>query len=108
VSHGSSSGFVNICTATSVSSTGGPLGILQDAVTSGHSAAVRLLGISKVYSSAAIAVGAQITSSTAGTAVTATSGGYILGTALTASTAAGELIDVLLTGIRQFSVLSTA
>ena len=57
---------------------------------------VRLMGIARVLSGAAVAVNALVTNDTTARAVTATAGQPVLGKALTAATGAGEYIDVLL------------
>jgi len=104
----SGEGSVALCTGSSGGS-GGAIGVLQNAPTSGHAATVRILGKTKIYTSAAVAIGAHITASTEGAAVTAASTGqYAFGMAVSTSTAAGQLVEVLLTGRYPWAVGSSA
>jgi hypothetical protein len=77
-----------------------PLGILQNAPTSGKTAEVAISGVSKAVASAAISAGAlvgitvttgRVKAIVAGTDTTQ----YVLGQALTAAGAAGDVITVL-------------
>lgn len=54
-------------------------------------------GIMEVEAGAAVAINADVTSDTTGRAITSASGNAINGKALTAASAAGEIIEVLLT-----------
>jgi hypothetical protein len=99
----SAAGVVDLCTASSgtITVVTRAYGVLQNNPTSGNSALVRRLGLSKCVasSSGSIAVGAYVACSTAGTLMTATSGCYVLGTAMTASSGvAGQLIELELVG----------
>jgi hypothetical protein len=62
-------------------------------------------GVVKVTAGAAVAVGAEIASDNAGRAITSVPGGgeYACGVALTAATAAGQIIEVLITGVTEVS-----
>ena len=99
----SAAGVVDLCTASSgfISTVTRAYGILQNNPTSGNSALVRRIGMSKAVasSSGTIAVGAFVACSTAGTLMTATSGCYVLGTAMSASSGvSGQLIELELVG----------
>lgn len=87
--------------ALSITSTNGAnraLGVLQNDPAAGEPAEVRLLGVTKWATEAAVTAGSLVTCSTAGTALTATTTAHIvMGKALSASaTTSGEIIDVLL------------
>lgn len=64
-------------------------------------AMAQLSGIMKVEAGAAVAVGAVIASDASGRAITSVDdgGNFACGVALTAASAAGEIIEVLLTGL---------
>jgi len=78
------------------------VGVVQQRVDAEHSATgnvqvdVRILGITKVEASAAIALMAEVTSAADGRAVTAATAQRVLGVALSPAAGAGEWIDVLL------------
>lgn len=85
------SGVVTVCNgATDV-----PIGVLQNAPTSGQEAIVMMLGITKVSSDAALSVGNLIGTSADGQADAKTPGTdtteYVVGRVLEASTAAAGL-----------------
>ena len=72
-------------------------GVLQNKPSAANQAAnLAIFGVVKVVASAAIAVNAQVASTNDGRAVTATTGNRVLGRALQASSAAGQIISVLL------------
>lgn len=91
-------GLVSLCTGSSFGSAG-PVGILQNTPSSNQAATVRLLGKSKVVAGAAIGIGTFVTATTAGTATAGTTAATLcIGRACSASTAAGQLIEVLMLG----------
>lgn len=74
-----------------------PIGVAQDgAVNVGDAVSVRIVGLSKVVASAAIAAGVPIGTSATGTAVAETIGTdtthYVAGICVAASTAASEIL----------------
>jgi hypothetical protein len=87
---------VGLCTAT----TDIPVGVLQNAPTSGGAAEIMVSGITKLSSNAGITAGALLGTSTDGQAVTADPDGaaeaYYVGQALDTSTGAGGLISALI------------
>lgn len=89
--------YVTVCTQTS-SATGRCIGVLQNDPAASAPAIVRVAGITKMATVAAVTAGALVGCSTSGTAFTVTSSAhYILGVALsTSASTSGELIDVLL------------
>lgn len=74
------------------------IGILQNEPSNGGAAQVRMIGLSKWATEAAVAYGALLACSTAGTAYTVTSSlEHIMGMALSASVStSGEIITALL------------
>jgi len=97
-----------ICAGTSCGVTHA-MGVLQNDPDTGEAAIVRVLGVSKIIASDAIAVNAAITSTTAGLAVTATSGTWVIGRAESASTAANQVISARIWGGGfTYNTLSTA
>jgi hypothetical protein len=91
--------FLDMCDAQGEAA----LGVAQHDVSAGDAAEgahvnVRLMGISVIEASAAIAQFAQVTTGTAGKAETAAAGDRVLGVALMAATADTDLITVALTG----------
>lgn len=89
----SGTGVIAAAAATDI-----PIGILQNAPTSGKVAEVAISGVSKVKASAAITAGAVVGLTATGTAVALTVGTdttkYILGVAVTAASAANDVITV--------------
>ena len=89
-----SSGTVVACSAL----TDIPIGVLQNAPTSGKTAEVAVFGITKMVAGGALSVGALIGTTTAGRAVALTVGTdttkYIVGQVITAAGANGDVITV--------------
>lgn len=94
----SAANTVTVCNAT----TDLPVGILQNKPTAGQAAQVRLLGRSRCVSDGsgtAIVAGDQVGTDGSGRAVKkAANNDIIVGRAMEPSTAAGTIIDVLMTG----------
>ena len=73
------------------------IGILQnDADAATKTSSVAINGISKMVTGAIVAVDAEVMVKSDGTGITATATNYIVARALEASTAAGDIISVLL------------
>jgi len=89
----SGTGVISVAAATDV-----PIGILQNAPTSGKTADVAVSGISKLKASAAISAGALVGVTSTGLAVAVVAGTdltkYVLGQAITAAGAANDIITV--------------
>lgn len=89
----SGTGVVGAAAATDV-----PVGVLQNAPTSGKTAEVSVDGIVKLKASAAIAAGALVGTTSTGLAVAVVAGTdttkYVLGQAITAAGAANDIIAV--------------
>jgi hypothetical protein len=89
----SGTGVISAAAATDV-----PIGVLQNAPTSGKTAEVSIDGVTKLKASAAISVGALIGTTSTGLAVALTAGTdttkYVLGQAITAAGAANDIITV--------------
>lgn len=85
---------VNIATAA----TDFAVGVLQNKPSAvGQSATVQCAGISKLIAGAAVAAGDRVTADSTGRAVaTTTAGNKVFGIALTATSAAGQIVSVLL------------
>ena len=99
---------VNLCTGSS-GGAAGPRGIVQNDPGSGQAATVRIWGKSKASAGGSVSFGDQITCSTGGQVITATTTGQVvLGWANSASTAAGQVIEVFLTGRHYFTAGATA
>ena len=94
--------YASMCLSSTGTGTAMPIGVVQNTPTSGHAATVRLMGRSKLLasSSGTIAYGDFVSSTTWGAGISiTTSGGRVLGIARSASTgAAGQLVEVDLTG----------
>lgn len=92
--------FVEFASGTSVQTvnaiTDVALGVMQNAPVLNGTAVVMHLGITKVYSAAAIALGAKVAPSANGRAQTAVSTQHVAGIALEAATAGDQLIPILL------------
>jgi len=77
-----------------------PVGVLQNAPTSGQEAEVLVVGGTKIVAGAAIADGAQIGTSSAGKAVALVAGTdttkYVAGTILTESAADGNIVTAVI------------
>ena len=77
-----------------------PIGVLQNAPTSGQEAEVLVVGGTKVVAGAAISEGAQIGTSSAGKAVALVAGTdttkYVAGTLLTESAADGNIVTAVI------------
>jgi hypothetical protein len=77
-----------------------PVGVLQNAPTSGQEAEVLVVGGTKIVAGAAIADGAQIGTSSAGKAVALVAGTdttkYVAGTLLTESAADGNIVTAVI------------
>ena len=90
----SGTGVINTAAITDV-----PVGILQNAPTSGKTAEVAVSGVGKLKASAAISAGALVGTTAAGLAVAIVAGTavtqYVVGQALTAAGASGDIITVL-------------
>lgn len=81
-----------------------PIGVLQNDPSSSQAAIVRLHGISRLSANGAISTLDLVTSSTDGQGVTATTANeMVLGRANSASTAAAQLIELVMTGPSRFS-----
>jgi len=90
-------GYVALC-VNATNNASRMLGVLQNDPAASQAAEVRLLGVTKWATEAAVTAGVLVTCSTAGTAVTAsTTAQVVVGKALTAAVStSGEIIDVLL------------
>jgi hypothetical protein len=89
--------FVNFAGAQ-ISTAGAVVyGIAQTDIASGSVGTVTTIGEEQCVASAAIAVGAAVSSAADGRARTAVSGDFIVGRALTATSAAGQLLKILIT-----------
>ena len=77
-----------------------PIGVLQNAPTSGQEAEVLVIGGTKIVASAAIAEGAQVGTTSAGKAVALTVGTdttkYVAGALLTESAADGNIVTAVI------------
>jgi hypothetical protein len=77
-----------------------PIGVLQNAPTSGQEAEVLVVGGTKIVAGAAIAEGAQVGTSSAGKAVALVAGTdttkYVAGTLLTESAADGNIVTAVI------------
>lgn len=71
-------------------------GVATQNAEAGQSVGAEARGVVKVVSGAAVAVGDPVKSDADGAAIVAASGDDFCGVAITASTAAGEMVDVLL------------
>ena len=79
------------------------LGILQDHNKVKQEATVRILGMSKGVSGAALANGIEVTSDADGKVVAAVTGDIVIGWTNTTTTAEDHIVELLLTGIYQKS-----
>jgi len=76
-------------------------GVLQNKPTSGQSAEVAVAGTVKWEAGAAISAGAEVMCDSVGRCITAvTTGNRVCGIIKTAAGAAGEIVSVMLTGVR--------
>lgn len=89
----SGTGVIAVAAATDI-----PVGVLQNAPTSGKTAEVSIDGVVKLKASAAIAAGALVGTTSTGLAVAVVAGTdttkYVLGQAITAAGASGDIIAV--------------
>jgi hypothetical protein len=92
--------YVALC-VNATNGTNRPLGVLQNDPAAGQAAVVRIMGITKIATEAAVTAGAIVTCSTGGTALTSTTtGNSAMGKALsTSATTSGEIINLLLAPI---------
>lgn len=80
-----------------------PIGVLQNAPTSGKTAEIAIAGISKIKVGAAISAGTLIGTTTAGLALALTPGTdttkYIIGQIVTASSAANDIVTATINAL---------
>lgn len=100
--------FVKVTGAVQCGSASGTtdtvIGVLQNKAGSAQAAQVRVFGISKLISSAAIGAGSMVATSATGLGVavqdglaSGAAGAYVAGVALDTSTAINEVVSILLT-----------
>lgn len=89
--------FLGMMTGAHCAAAAKPQGVSQCAAAVGEAVAVDVLGTTIVESGAAVAVGVAVKSDATGRAIAQAGAGEIGGYAVTAATAAGQMIEVLLT-----------